>query len=175
MKMNADQFMNLSIKEKLKTVNKMLDMEDKDHLKNVSAKVGMPYSAFTKVMRDNGNYQYNQTSKKYEKLMSLEDYEKYLQLDQKRNVSSSETLDYLEEHLDEIKKLLKEYQDQLILDPSVYHTSSKTVSKSLQVNEDIYNQFTKLCSTHFPHFRQKDIVSQSLLDFVQKYQKTPFD
>lgn len=66
--MNPDKFMNLPMKEKLNLVNKMLEKEEKDHLKNVSEKIGIPYSAFTKTMRDNGNFQYNQTTKKYENL-----------------------------------------------------------------------------------------------------------
>ncbi|MFB6465427.1 hypothetical protein ACE38V_01285 [Cytobacillus sp. Hz8] len=73
--MTSEEFMSLSMKDKLKTVNKMLEKEEKDHLKNFSEKVGIPYSDFTKIMMDN-DYQYNQTSKKYEKLMSLEEYEK---------------------------------------------------------------------------------------------------
>ncbi|WP_337017270.1 hypothetical protein [Oceanobacillus massiliensis] len=170
--MNEDEFMSLSMKEKLKTVNKMLEEEDKDHLKNVSERVGLSYSVFTKTMRDNGNYQYNQTSKKYEKLMSLQEYERYLQFGANDEDKSNETLNFLEEHLDELKNLLVVHQNRLILDPEVYDPSCKTASKSFQVNLDIFDQFTEICSTQFPHLRQRDLVSQSLLDFVRKYQKT---
>lgn len=171
--MNPEEFMSLSMNEKLKTVNKMLKREEKDHLKNVSEKVGIPYSAFTKIMRDNGNYQYNQTSKRYEKLMSLEEFEQYLHIGTNKVKESNLTLSFLEEHLDELKKLLMIHQNQLILDPEVYDSSCKTASKSFQVNLNIYDQFTELCSIHFPHLRQKDLISQCLLDFVRKYQKTP--
>ncbi|GIN59924.1 hypothetical protein J8TS2_42430 [Lederbergia ruris] len=170
--MNQEEFMSLSMNEKLRTVNQMLEKEEKDHLKNASEKVGIPYSAFTKIMRDNGNYQYNQTSKRYEKLLSLEEYEQYLQVGTNKVEELNETLSFLEEHLDELKKLLVVHQNQLILDPVVYDPSCKTASKSFQVNVSIYDQFTELCSIQFPHLRQKDLVSQCLLDFVRKYQKT---
>ncbi len=170
--MNPDEFMSLSINERLKTVNKMLEKEEKDHLRNVSKKAGIPYSAFTKIMRESGSYQYNQTSKKYEKLLSLEEYEQYLQLATNKADKTNETLSFLEEHLDELKKLLVIQQVQLILDPEVYDPTCSTVSKSFQVNGNIYNQFTELCSTQFPHLRQKDLVSQCLFDFVKKFQRT---
>jgi len=170
--MDSEKFMNLSMKEKVKTINKMLEMEDKDHLKNVSKKVGIPYSAFTKIMRNNGDFQFNQTSKRYEKLMSLEEYEQYLQLGNSGIEESDEALNFLVNHLDELKQLLRVNQSQLILDTEVYDPSSKTSNKSFQVNMTIFEQFTEVCSTQFPHLRQRDLISQSLLDFVQKYQKT---
>jgi hypothetical protein len=172
MQMNPEDFMSLSMKEKVKTANKMLEMEEEDHLKNVSRKVDIPYAAFTKIMRDNGNFQYNQTRKRYEKLMSMEEYEQYTQLGTNVVNESNETLKFLENHLNELKKLLVVHKNQLILDPEVYNPSCKTASKSFQVNVNIFEQFTELCSTQFPHLRQRDLVSQSLLDFVRRYQKT---
>lgn len=172
MLMNPEEFMSLSIDDKVKTSNKMLAMEDKDHLKNVSKALGISYPAYTKIMRDNGNYQYNQTSKRYEKLMSIEEYEKYLQLEENSVERSNETLNFLEDHLADLKNLLAVQQNQLILDPEVYDPFCKTANKSFQVNVDIFEQFTELCSSQFPHLRQRDLVSQSLLDFVRRYQKT---
>ena len=171
--MNPEKFMSLSMNEKLKTVNKMLEKEEKDHLKIVSEKVGIPYAAFTKIMRDNGNYQYNQTTKKYEKLMSLEEYGQYLQsgANKKEESYENETLTFLEEHLNQLKELLVINHEHLILDPEIYDPSCKITSKSFQVNMDIYDQFTELCSVQFPHLRQRDIMSQCLLNFVRKYQK----
>jgi hypothetical protein len=172
MQMNFEEFMSLSMNEKLKTVNKLLQKEERDHLKNVSEKVGVPYTAFTKMMRDNGNYQYNQTNKQYEKIMSLDEYNQYLQMRKVEVKESNEALAFLEEHLHELKKLLIKHQDQLILDSEVYDPSYKTPSKSFQVNTTIFEQFTELCSIQFPHLRQRDLVSQCLLDFVRKYKKT---
>ncbi|AIF45125.1 hypothetical protein [Virgibacillus sp. SK37] len=173
--MNTEEFMSLPMNDKVRTVNKMLEKEEKDHLKMVSEKIGIPYSAFTKLMRDNGNYQYNQTTKKYEKLISLEEYEKYLDSVEKLDESDkpNETLRFLEKHLDELKRLLHDHQGQLIIDPIVYNPSSKTINKSFQVNADIYNQFSKLCTRQFPHLRQRDIISMSLLEFIRSYQRDP--
>lgn len=173
--MTTEEFMGLSMNDKVRTVNKMLEKEEKDHLKKVSEKIGIPYSAFTKLMRDNGNFQYNQTTKKYEKLMSLEEYEVYIDSVEKLDKSDkpNETLRFLERHLDELKRLLHDHQDQLIIDPIVYNPSAKTINKSFQVNADIYNRFSELCAAQFPHLRQRDIISMSLLEFTRKYEEAP--
>ncbi|WP_077318169.1 hypothetical protein [Virgibacillus proomii] len=173
--MTTEEFMGLSMNDKVRTVNKMLEKEEKDHLKKVSEKIGIPYSAFTKLMRDNGNFQYNQTTKKYEKLMSLEEYEVYIDSVEKLDKSEkpNETLRFIEDHLGEIKRLLGDHENQLIINPIVYNPASKTINKSFQVNADIYNQFSKLCTRQFPHLRQRDIISMSLLEFIRKYEEAP--
>lgn len=170
--MNNEEFMNLSMKKKLEVVNKMLQTEKDDHLKNVSIKLDIPYPAFTKLMRDDGNYQFNQSSKIYEKIVSLEEYDQLIQLKSNSNEYSNEALKFLSENLNDIKKLLFQKEHQLILDPLVYDVKSKTTNKSIQVNTEIYNQFTELCSNQFPHLRQKDLISQCLLDFINAYKKT---
>lgn len=172
--MNTDNFMDLSMIDKVEIVNQMLADERDNHLKKVAQKLNLSYSTFTKVMRDNGNYQYNQTSKCYEKLMTLKEYKEYLR--SRTNKSThNEAIRFLEEHLEEIKKLLDVHANQLVLSPEVYDPSRKTVNKSFQVNVDIYNQFAEICSIKFPHLRQKDLVSQCLLDFVRRYEKTLSD
>lgn len=173
--MKAKEFMNLPMEKKLEIVNEMLEKEEKDHLKNVSRKLKIPYNTFTKLMRSNGNYHYNQTSKKYEKLMSLEEYESYRKLQLQTKQNSSEALMFIEENLDELKRLLHDHQNQLIIDPIVYNPSSKTINKSFQVNADIYNRFAELCATQFPHLRQRDLISMSLLDFTRRFQNAPTD
>lgn len=171
--MTPEEFMTLSMEEKLETVNSVLQNEQKDHLKNVSEKVGIPYNFFTKLMRDNGNYHYSQSNKRYEKLLSLEEYEAYLQSQPQTNHASSQALQFIEEHLDELKALLHAQENQLILDPKVYDQSCETSNKSLQLNMDIFKEFSKFISTHYPHYRQRDLLSQSLLDFIRRYQKAP--
>lgn len=126
-------------------------------------------------MRDNGNFQYNQTTKKYEKLMSLEEYEEYLDTakNSKGDVKQNEALRFIEDHLGEIKRLLGDHENQLIINPMVYNPASKTINKSFQVNADVYNQFSKVCTRQFPHLRQRDIISMSLLEFIRKYEEAP--
>lgn len=170
--MNAPEFNILPIKEKLEIVNKMLQQESKDHLKNVSLKLDIPYAAFTKIMRDDGNYQFNQTSKTYEKIISLEEYEHLLQSKSHKVEDTDEILAFLSENLNELKELLSCNQYELVLNPKIYDVNSKSANKSIQVNLEIYNQFTELCSKKYPHLRQKDLISQCLFDFIQKYQKT---
>jgi|SRR5690625_164863 len=171
--MTPEKFMNLPMKKKLETVNQLLEKETKDHLKNVSEKLGLPYNTFTKMMRDNGNFHYNQSIKRYEKLMSLEDYEKYLQLQSITNHGSNEALKFVEDHLDDLRSLLGTDEKQLVLDPKVYDLTTKTGNKSLQLNLEIFEAFSRFIATEFPHYRQRDLLSQSLLEFIRKYQKAP--
>ncbi|WP_327607869.1 hypothetical protein [Virgibacillus tibetensis] len=64
--------------------------------------MGIPYNAFTKEMRQNGEFHYNKSSKRYEKLISLEEYEKYLKLQSSANHDSNEALE-IETHLEEVE------------------------------------------------------------------------
>lgn len=171
--MNTEEFLKLPMYKKLEVVNKMLEMEEKDHLMNVSKRLGIPYNSFTKLMRDNGNFHYNQSKKQYQKLMSLEEYDSLLRLQSQTKHNYSEALQFVEENLAQLKRLLLEYQEQLIIDPLVYNPDSKTINKSFQVNKEVYEEFANLCSTKFPHLRQRDIVSMCLLDFIKKYKNAP--
>lgn len=174
MQMNTEDFMGLSMIDKVELVNQMLVKESDFHLKRVAQKLNLSYSTFTKVMRDNASFQFNQTTKSYEKLMTLKEYKEYLGSRTNKN-TQNESIRFLEEHLEEIKTLLDLHANHLVLSPEVYDPSCKTVNKSFQVNVEIYNQFAELCSTKFPHLRQRDLLSQCLLDFLRRYEKTLSD
>lgn len=171
--MTSKEFMNLPMHKKLEVTNELLKKQTKDHLKNVSEELGIPYNAFTREMRQNGEFHYNQSSKRYEKLMSLEEYEKYLKLQPSANHDSNETLEFIEAHLEELKSLLDIKEKELILDRKVYDPTSEYANKSLQLNIDVYKEFSEFINAEFPHFRQRDLLSQSLLDFIKNYQKAP--
>lgn len=82
---------------------------------------------------------------------------------------------FIATHLQELKQLLNSHETQLILDPKVYSPDSKSITKSLVVNTEIYEFFCELCMTRSPHLRLKDIVSNCLYDFVKQHNKTPSD
>ncbi|MBO1910918.1 hypothetical protein J4G37_39770, partial [Microvirga sp. 3-52] len=140
--MNTEDFMNLSMIDKVEIVNQMLANEKENHLKEVAQKLNLSYSTFTKIMRDQGNYQFNQTSKSYEKLMILREYKEYLRTKTNKG-AQNESIQFLEDHLEEIKTLLDVHANNLVLAPEVYDPSCKTINKSFQVNEEIYNQFSE--------------------------------
>ncbi|MBU9710889.1 hypothetical protein [Evansella tamaricis] len=168
--MDTQKFLNLSILDKVEVVNKMLEEETENHLKNCATKLGLSPSTFSKVMRDNSSYQYNQTGKRYDRLLTLDEYKQYLQSGSNTD-KTQESLLFISKHIDELKQLLQAHSNQLILNPKVYDPNNKTITKTVQVNADIYEEFTNLWTTHYPHLRLRDIVSQSLLDFTTTYHK----
>lgn len=165
--MDTQKFMSLSALEKVELVNKMLKEND-FHLKSVASKLGLPESTLSKVIRGNSCYQFNKTSKQYERIMPIEEYKKYLQSGSNEN-KMEETLQFVAEHLEELKGLLHTHETQLLLEPEIYGPSSKTITRTIQVNEDIYKEFSDLYSSRFQHIRLREIYSKCLLDFVRSY------
>ncbi|MCC3359429.1 hypothetical protein [Bacillus sp. REN16] len=172
--MDTQEFMDLSALEKVEVANKMLKEEEVDHLKNVASKLGFSESTFSKIMRNNSSYQYNKISKQYDRILPIEEYKKILQSGA-NEVKAEETLQFVAEHLEKLKQLLHSYGDQLILEPEIYDPGSNTITRTFQVNEGIYKQFSDLYSSRFSHIRLREIYSKCLLDFVKTYQpkKTP--
>ncbi len=172
--MDTQKFMNLSAIGRVELANKMLSEETNDHLKNVASKLGLSESTFSKIMRDNASYQFNKTSKQYDRIMPIEEYKKYLHSGSNEN-KMEETLQFLGEHLEELKGLLHTHETQLILEPEIYDSSSTTITRTIQVNESVYQQFSDLYSSRFSHIRLREIYSKCLLDFIKTYQpkKTP--
>ncbi|RTR26294.1 hypothetical protein EKG37_21730 [Robertmurraya yapensis] len=172
--MDTQEFMSLSALEKVELVNKMLKEEEDCHLKNTASKLGLSESTFSKVMRDNSSYQYNKTSKQYDRIMPIEEYKKYLQSGSDEN-KMEETLQFVAEHLEELKGLLHANETQLVLEPEIYDSSSTSITRTIQVNEDIFKSFYDLYSSRFSHIRLREIYSKCLLDFIKAYQpkKTP--
>jgi len=173
--MNTQQFMDLSAIEKVEVVNKMLKENNSD-LKIVASKLDLSESNLSKTIRANSSFQYNKTSKQYERIMPIEEYKKYLQTSSNED-KSDETLQYLSDHLEEIKGLLHVHSKQLILEPEIYDPKSKTVTKSVQVNSEIYQKFSELHSSRFSHLKIRDLISKALYDFIRVYQpkETPED
>lgn len=119
-----------------------------------------------------GGFTYSQSKKQYEKTLSLEDY-KEIQTSASIDNGSDEALRFIANHINELKRLLNQHETELLLDPKVYAPDSKSVTKSLVVNKEIYEEFSDLCTRQFPHLRLKDIVSNCLYGFVKQHKKTP--
>lgn len=165
--MDTQRFLDLSPEEKVEVVNDMLLQENDNHLKNVAEKLGMSASSFSKTMRDNDKYQYNQKNKKYFRLLTVEEYKQMAKKPSKH--AYDEALQFLTNHLEDLELLLNQFQTSFQLEPQVYQHDSKTVTKSFQINKDIYDCFIHICQTRLPHLRQKDIISQCLLTFCNRY------
>src|SRR5690606_37870869 len=98
------------------------------------------------------------------------EYKKYLQSGSDED-KMEETLQFLGEHLEELKGLLHANKTQLILEPEIYDSSSTTITRTIQVNEDIYKTFSDLYSSRFSHIRLREIYSKCLLDFIKSYKQ----
>ncbi|RCW62876.1 hypothetical protein [Saliterribacillus persicus] len=166
--MHSQDFLKLSSEKKVKLVNDLLKKESSNHLQNVAKKLEVSPSTFSKIMRNNDNYQYIQSKKQYYKLMNIEEY-KQMAVHIKRD-DHDEVIEFLQENIDDLKSLLQKAEKELILEPEIYATNSKTITKSIQVNADIYDRFSNLVSSKYPHLRLREVFSKCLLDFVNNYQ-----
>jgi len=172
MHMDAREFQEMPLLKRAEFINHLILKEGADEpLKKAAEAVGMSYSAFCKEMR-RGGYTYSQSKKQYEKTLSIEEF-KEIQSAIPNNEGNDEAMRFLASHLDEIKNLLITHKSQLILDPQVYDPTSESITKSFVVNKDIYDKFTELAATKFPHLRLRDIVSNCLLCFIKQYEETP--
>jgi hypothetical protein len=129
--------------------------------------VNMSYSGFCKEMR-RGGYTYSQSKRQYEKTLSLDKF-KGIQSSILSGVENEEIMNFFATHMNEIKELLNVHKSQLVLDPKVYDPETKSITKSLVVNQEIYDLFPEICMTRFPHLRLKDIVSNCLYSFVKQH------
>src|SRR5699024_10599940 len=133
-------------------------------LKAVATEIGMKYSRFTKLMQED-DYGYIKRDNQYYK--SIRDDHKML-----HNVETDiDELAYIKENLSTIKELIELRKDNsdLLLDKRIYHSSSKHVTKNFRISDEIYKQFTRICNEQYPHLKIQDIVSQLLLDFIDKH------
>jgi hypothetical protein len=169
--MDAREFQEKPLLERVEYINALLLKFDEEPLKKAAEAVNMSYSAFCKEMR-RGEFTYSQSKRQYEKTLSLDEFKKIQSSISSEDVNE-EVVRFFASHLDEFKELLNVHKNEFILDPKVYDPNSKSVSKSLFVNKEIYNEFTDLCTKQYGHLKLRDIVSQCLYDFVKRHQKTP--
>lgn len=167
--MDHDSFFEMKdLVKRAELINQMLSQEREEPLKKVAEKLGISYSRFCKEMRK-GGFNYNQSKRQYEKVLSLSEFKK-IQSIEESDVKTSGAVQFITNHLEELKELVKAYQEELILDKRVYRLDIPSTTKSLKLNEEIYNEFVELAKTRFPQYRISDLFSQALLDFIERYQ-----
>ncbi len=158
-----EEFFALDVEDRVRLVNKMLEEEDKDALKNVAKRLNVNYSTFTKTMQQ-GNYIYVKRRNQYFKFIDTEETKGEV-----NSIKFEEELQFLREHMGKLKTVLQISESVLILDEEVYAKDIPMVVKSVKVNEKIYNRFAELCEERFNHLKMKDLISKALLDFCEKY------
>ncbi|HLR79162.1 MAG TPA: hypothetical protein VK119_01015 [Bacillota bacterium] len=161
--MNIDKFTSLTAKQRVNIVNNLLKREG-FRLQEVAKEIGMKYSSFTKLMQED-DYVYIKRDNQYYKFIR----------DEKKMLNNVETdndeIAYIKENFSTLKELIELRKDNsdLLLDKRIYHSSSKHVTKNFRISDEIYKQFTRICNEQYPHLKIQDIVSQLLLDFIDKH------
>lgn len=167
--MKFDEFQKMDLVERSEYVNSIL-AETQD-LRAACDKLELSYSGFCKEMRV-GGYTFNQSKKCYEKTLSIQEY-KEIQQHLNRSGDSSDVIQFITEHFDELKELLKIHAEQLVLNPTIYDPSIDMVTKTFQINSHVFKEFSDLCTTKFGHLQTRHIISQCLYEFIQNYKEKP--
>lgn len=161
--MNIDSFTSLSAKQRVNIVNNLLKKEG-FRLQEVAKEIGMKYSSFTKLMQED-DYVYIKRDNQYYKFIR----------DEKMIINNSEKknneIAYIKENFSTLRELIERRKDNndLLLDKRIYHSTSKHVTKNFRISDEIYKQFTEICNEQYPHLKIQDIVSQLLLDFIDRH------
>ncbi|WP_110114479.1 hypothetical protein [Bacillus sp. CGMCC 1.16541] len=163
--MNREQFYNTVPEKRVILINEMLKNSS---IKEVATNIGVPESSFSKEMT-NGDYVYIKRDNQYYKF--LRDPNSSIT---KESLPSADTIQFVEENLETLRDIItvfQKQQDMLVLDERVYNKSKKFVNKSIKMNHDVYEQFVQFCEKHYPYLTIQDLVAQSLLDFIDRYEK----
>jgi hypothetical protein len=167
--MNKETFFAMTIEERVKTVNKMLQDFS---LSEIAGRIGIPSSSFSKIMRE-GDFLYHQGEKKFFPFIRSENDREGAMNKQKSNMDE---IAFLSENIDILRKLVQNSNvstdNQLILDERIYGSKATYVNKNLRMNIVIYKEFVKFCNKNFPGFTLQHLCSQALIDFTHKYEKS---
>jgi hypothetical protein len=170
--MNQKEFLEMPYLERVEYINGLLlRFGDNEPLKKTAAAVNMSYSSFCKAMRE-GGFTYSQGKRQYEKTLSIEEY-RSIQASIKSDQGVNKGLNFLSDHLEELRNLLETHKNSFVLDPEVYNPNSPNVTKSIVVNQMVYDRFVDLCSLRFPQYRISHVISHCLNKFVKENQEAP--
>lgn len=160
--MDKEKFFTMTPSKRVQEINNLLQKYD---LKEISELIGIPSSSLSKHMRE-GDYFYHQADKKYYPFVRSEE-DRVSKLDNRNNAE----LDFIKNNLDDLQKILSLYQrsNLLMLDKRIYNRDAKYVNKSIKMNNDIYEGFSKFCDEYFPQYKMQDLIAQSLIDLMNRY------
>lgn len=176
MELTDELIQTLPIEELAHTLNTQL--EDYKSLQHLCDSLGITYNRVTSRFNKH-DYAYVPRHKKYLRVNLSEDT---LVLPTQGSTTSSnvltteqlELLNYLLPHIDDLKSLINNNANptalasSLLIDKRILD-STTTSTKNLTVYNDIYLQFTTMCSTQFLQYQTKHLLAQALLEFIDKY------
>ncbi|KIY22060.1 hypothetical protein [Mesobacillus subterraneus] len=166
--MNKETFFTMTIEDRVKAVNKMLQDYS---LSEIAEKVGIPSSSFSKIMRE-GDYLYHQGEKKFFPFIRSENDRRSANTSKKSNTND---ITFVKENIDVLKRIVNakgSNDTQLILDERIYGSKATYVNKNLRMNKEIYEDFANFCNKNFPGLTLQHLCSQALIDFIYKYEKS---
>lgn len=160
--MDRDTFIAMTPQKRVEEVNKLLQKYD---LKEISKLIGIPSSTFSKLMRE-GDYLYHQGDKKYYPFVRSEEK----RIHESEKDQSNEVL-FIRKNADTLKRIVQQFEGQglLLLDKRIYSKGVKFVSKSIRMNNDIYEEFSSFCEEYYRHLREQDLIAQALIDAMERY------
>lgn len=167
--MNKDKFFTMDVDKRVEEINKILINSD---LKGVAEALGLAYSTFTKEMQKQ-DFVYIARENQYFKFIRDKESLGNAKPSDKATIGFQEELTFIKEHLETLRNLVSTVNEKptLVLDKEIYNTKAKYVNKNLKLNENIYEKFSKLCENQFPHLKIQDLIAESLLEFINKYQE----
>ncbi|WP_363550357.1 hypothetical protein [Caldifermentibacillus hisashii] len=160
--MDKHTFLTMPPTKRVQEVNKLLQKYD---LKEISKIIGIPSSTFSRLMRE-GDYMYHKADKQYYPFVRSEE-ERISQ----STIEQTDELAFLKRHFRTFKKIVLLYEEQglLTLDKRIYSKDANYVNKSIRMNSEIYESFSKFCDEYYPHLKLQDLIAQALIDAMKRY------
>lgn len=155
--MKGFEYRKLSVEDQVNWLNEELQ---KQELKKIAAELGMSTSTLTNGIRAAG-YKFDRAAKQYV-IATLNSINGDKQL-----------MAYLHEHFAELQMLVEmqrfEVNQDVKLDKRIGSMNAKYVAKSIKVQDNIYEEFEELYKTKFHQWKMQDVMTQMMLEFVEKY------
>lgn len=155
--MKGFEYRKLSVEDQVNWLNEELQ---KQELKKIAAELGMSTSTLTNGIRAAG-YKFDRAAKQYV-IATLNSINEDKQL-----------MAYLHEHFAELQMLVEmqrfEVNQDVKLDKRIGSMNAKYVAKSIKVQDNIYEEFEELYKTKFHQWKMQDVMTQMMLEFVEKY------
>lgn len=161
--MDREQFYNTNPDVRVGIINEMLK---NNSLKEVAKQIGVPESSFSKEMTS-GDYVYIKRDNQYYKFIRDKNMISH------GHQQSEDVICFLEQNIEVLKSIIKDHENiknMLILDEQVYSQKAKYMNKSIKMNSEVYNKFVTFCKEKYPYLAIQDLVAQSLLDFINRYE-----
>lgn len=156
---NGLEYRKLPVEEQVNWLNEELQ---KQELKKVAAELGMSTSTLTNGIRAAG-FKFDRAAKQYV-IATLNSINEDKQL-----------MVYLHEHFAELQMLVEmqcfEVNQDVKLDKRIGSIGAKYVAKSVKVQDNIYEEFEELYKTKFHQWKMQDVMTQMMLEFIEKYKK----